>query len=301
MRTLLSFLLWGSMFFVQGQEVTLTVLGIAQDAGSPQMNCTKKCCENRWGEKAVPVVALGVANTDTNRFFLFEATPDLPEQHHFMQQAYPLQTLGGIFLTHAHIGHYSGLMYLGKEAMGAKKVTVYAMPRMRNFLNNNAPWDQLITESNIRIHPLTDGKRVDISRQLKVTPLQVPHRDEYSETVGYVIEGPTKKALFIPDIDKWERWETAIETVLSTVDYAFLDATFFDGTELPNRDMAAIPHPFVLESMDRWKDIPLADKSKIFLLHFNHTNALLQPNSPAVERVKKAGLQIAKVGQQFQL
>ena len=301
MRTLLSFLLWGSMFFVQGQEVTLTVLGIAQDAGSPQMNCTKKCCENRWGEKAVPVVALGVADTDTNRFFLFEATPDLPEQHHFMQQAYPLQTLGGIFLTHAHIGHYSGLMYLGKEAMGAKKVTVYAMPRMRNFLNNNAPWDQLITESNIRIHPLTDGKRVDISRQLKVTPLQVPHRDEYSETVGYVIEGPTKKALFIPDIDKWERWETAIETVLSTVDYAFLDATFFDGTELPNRDMAAIPHPFVLESMDRWKDIPLADKSKIFLLHFNHTNALLQPNSPAVERVKKAGLQIAKVGQQFQL
>ena len=289
------------MFFVQGQEVTLTVLGIAQDAGSPQMNCTKKCCENRWGEKAVPVVALGVADTDTNRFFLFEATPDLPEQHHFMQQAYPLQTLGGIFLTHAHIGHYSGLMYLGKEAMGAKKVTVYAMPRMRNFLNNNAPWDQLITESNIRIHPLTDGKRVDISRQLKVTPLQVPHRDEYSETVGYVIEGPTKKALFIPDIDKWERWETAIETVLSTVDYAFLDATFFDGTELPNRDMAAIPHPFVLESMDRWKDIPLADKSKIFLLHFNHTNALLQPNSPAVERVKKAGLQIAKVGQQFQL
>ena len=301
MRTLLSFLLWGSMFFVQGQEVTLTVLGIAQDAGSPQMNCTKKCCENRWGEKAVPVVALGVANTDTNRFFLFEATPDLPEQHHFMQQAYPLQTLGGIFLTHAHIGHYSGLMYLGKEAMGAKKVTVYAMPRMRNFLNNNAPWDQLITESNIRIHPLTDGKRVDISRQLKVTPLQVPHRDEYSETVGYVIEGPTKKALFIPDIDKWERWETAIETVLSTVDYAFLDATFFDGTELPNRDMAAIPHPFVLESMDRWKDLPLAEKSKIFLIHFNHTNALLQPNSPAVERVKKAGLQIAKVGQQFQL
>ena len=301
MKTLLPVLLWGSMFFAQAQEVTLTVLGIAQDAGAPQMNCTKKCCVNRWGEKAVPVVALGVADTDTNQFYLFEATPDLPQQHRFMQQAYPFQTLRGIFLTHAHIGHYSGLMYLGKEAMGAKNVAVYAMPRMRNFLSNNAPWDQLVTESNIRIQPLTDGERVDLSRQLKVTPLQVPHRDEYSETVGYVIEGPTKKALFIPDIDKWERWEIAIETVLSTVDYAFLDATFFDGTELPNRDMDAIPHPFVIESMDRWKDLPLAEKSKIFLIHFNHTNALMQPHSHAVERVKKAGLQIAKVGQQFPL
>jgi len=28
--------------------------------------------------------------------------------------------LSGIFLTHRHIGHYAGLMYLGKEVIGAK-------------------------------------------------------------------------------------------------------------------------------------------------------------------------------------
>ena len=40
----------------------------------------------------------------------------------------------GIFLTHAHIGHYSGLIHLGKEALGAKGISVYAMPKMSFFL-----------------------------------------------------------------------------------------------------------------------------------------------------------------------
>ena len=37
-----------------------------------------------------------------------------------------------------------------------------------------------------------------MSYKYSVTPIQVPHRDEYSETAGYIIKGKNKKALFIP-------------------------------------------------------------------------------------------------------
>ena len=52
--------------------------------------------------------------------------------------------IDGIFLTHAHIGHYTGLMYLGREGLGGNKIKVYALKRMASFLRKNGPWDQLI-------------------------------------------------------------------------------------------------------------------------------------------------------------
>eukprot|EP00957_Ditylum_brightwellii_P156501 11911053-Ditylum_brightwellii.AAC.1 len=66
------------------------------------------------------------------------------------------KTPDGIFLTHAHIGHYTGLMYLGREALGAVDVPVYAMPRMRSFLKNNGPWSQLVSLGNINIQNLEE-------------------------------------------------------------------------------------------------------------------------------------------------
>ena len=102
------------------------------------------------------------------------------------------------------------------------------------------------------------------------------------QTVGYTIIGPNEQ-LFIPDIDKWERWETSIEELIKKVDYAFLDATFYDGSELPSRDMNAIPHPFVVESMDRFSVLSPEDKKKVYFIHFNHTNPLVNENSTAVK------------------
>ena len=51
---------------------------------------------------------------------------------------------------------------------------------------------------------------INLNKDLKVTPFLVPHRDEYSETVGYKIQGKQKSALFIPDINKWNTWERNI-------------------------------------------------------------------------------------------
>ena len=285
------------------QGVKLVVLGTAQDAGSPQIACKKNCCIDLWKTgKTEAVVSIGLIDTKHQKHYLFEATPNITQQLQTLNSvAGNASDFGGIFLTHAHMGHYSGLLFLGKEALGGQSVPVYALPKMRQYLSNNGPWEQLISEKNIALQALTASKEETISEEIKVTPIQVPHRDEYSETVGYLIKGPHKTALFIPDIDKWERWDTTIESLIKEVDYALLDATFFDGSELPNRDMAAIPHPFVKESLARFEPLEIKEKNKIYFIHFNHTNPLLKESSQESKEVAAKGYHIARSGLELSL
>lgn len=211
------------------------------------------------------------------------------------------ETPDGIFLTHAHIGHYTGLMYLGKEAMNADKIPVYAMPRMKMFLENNGPWSQLVTNKNILINEVFDTTTVVLTPNLTVTPFTVPHRDEYSETVGFTIIGPNKSALFIPDIDKWNKWDTDIIEAISKVDYAFLDGTFYDGAEINNRDISEIPHPFISESLESFKDLSEDEKNKIYFIHFNHTNPVLIEDSEQRKEILDAGFNVANFKDVFEL
>jgi pyrroloquinoline quinone biosynthesis protein B len=185
-------------------------------------------------------------------------------------------------------------MYLGKEAIDASGVPVHVMPGMKGFLEKNGPWDQLIRQDNIQLYPMKADSVIVLSPDLSILPFRVPHRDEYSETVGYEIRGPHKKVLFIPDIDKWERWDRQIEELISWVDYAFLDATFYSGDELNTRNLEEIPHPFVMETLSRFDHLPAADKQKIRFIHFNHTNPLLSPDSDAFKKVVTSGYGVAE-------
>ena len=285
----------------QNKKVLLTVLGTVQDAGSPQMACQKSCCANlseaEMSRRKVCSLALTIEN---NSAYLFDASPAIAHQFHSLQKKGVLD-LAGIFLTHAHMGHYSGLLQLGREAWNSKQVAVFAMPRMAAFLQRNAPWEQLLRLENIKINPLADQSPIAIEGGVRVTPIVVPHRDEYSETVAYWIQGPTKSALYLPDIDKWERWETPIEEWIKKVDYAFLDATFYDGNELPNRSMAEIPHPFVVESVKRFQKLAASEKEKIYFIHLNHTNPLLNRTSKAYQQLSEKGFKIAEKGLQLAL
>ena len=282
------------------------VLGVAQDGGYPQAGCLKKCCFGpinkpelrRW------VSSIAVVDNTNNRCWIFDATPDFREQLQMINEVTVSENpvnISGIFLTHAHVCHYTGLAHLGLEVMGAKKIPVYAMPRMMNFLTNNGPWNQLITKENIIIEPLQDGAIININDQIKITPFLVPHRDEYSETVGYKISGPVKSVLFIPDIDKWDIWQKDIVAEITRNDHLFLDATFFNETELPGRDMSQIPHPFVVESMQLFANLSIEEKQKSYFIHYNHTNPLHQPGSNASRVFNSAGFQLAKQGQIFNL
>jgi len=274
----------------------LIVLGIAQDAGYPQAACKKSCCSEVWNDKSKRkmVSCLGIRDPQNKTVYLFDATPDIKDQlqtlKYYGGEEYQLD---GIFLTHAHIGHYTGLMHLGREAMNAKNIPTYVMPRMQDFLMNNGPWSLLLKMKNIAVHELMHNKKVPLSSNISVTPIQVPHRDEFSETVGFIIEGAERKALFIPDIDKWAKWKTNIEELIAEVDYAYLDGTFFRNGEIWGRDMSEIPHPFISESMRRFDKLPVKEKKKIHFIHLNHTNPLLDKDSEEYRTFSKSAYHIA--------
>jgi pyrroloquinoline quinone biosynthesis protein B len=284
----------------------LVVLGNVQDGGSPHIGCKKECCRELFlhPDPERKVVSLGVVDPQNKKCFIFEATPDFTTQVKELKNLCPYdagEIPDGIFLTHAHIGHYTGLMFLGREAINAKEAKVYAMPKMYKFLRENGPWSQLVQLRNIDLQELSDSNAVQVTSHIRVTPFTVPHRDEYSETVGYLIEGPDKKVLFIPDIDKWEKWNRDIVEMIAKVDYAFIDGTFYDGAEINNRNIAEIPHPFVIESMEKFKTLSAEEKKKIFFIHFNHTNPILRVESEVSARVKGAGFGIARKGMQIKL
>jgi pyrroloquinoline quinone biosynthesis protein B len=294
-----SFILLGSDF---PQTPYVVVLGTAQDGGLPHAGCKKQCCENTWGQPNAhkQVACIGIIDPQSGKSWIIDATPDFPAQAHTLTQIHPTD-LEGIFLSHAHIGHYTGLIHLGREVMGAKKEDVFAMPRMRSFLENNGPWNQLVKLNNIAIQPMRNGVPIKLMNDLWIEPFLVPHRDEYSETVGFRISGPSRSLVYIPDIDKWSKWETNIETIVMESSFALLDGTFFAGNEIPNRNMADIPHPFVVESMNLMNHIPQPDKNKIHFIHLNHSNPLHNPDSPESAVVNESGFKVARKGQIFPL
>ena len=281
------------------------VLGTAQDGGFPQAGCKKDCCKkelDNMAERRDPA-SLGIIDPISGQRWFIECTPSFPSQARRLDAALPKLTgrIDGILITHAHIGHYAGLIHLGREVMGAKGVPVHAMPRMEKFLRTQGPWSQLVALKNIALRPMRDGRGIALNERLRVTPFLVPHRDEFSETVGFRIEGPRQKILWLPDIDKWERWNTPLEKALAGVDIAYLDATFYADGELPGRDMSKIPHPFIVETMHRLKNQAATVRSKVRFIHLNHTNPAHDPHSAATQTIRAGGMRVAEQGEHVEL
>ena len=288
-----------SMFFLLDTSAqTLVVLGTTQDAGKPQIGCQRNCCKNL--KSRFFVASLGVSDVKNKKNYLFDATPDITAQFQLLSSITGVKSIDGIFLTHAHSGHYTGLMYLGKEGMNASKTPVYAMPRLTNYLTKNGPWSQLVTLENINLKPLQSLIPITLDNGLVVMPIVVPHRDEYSETVGFKIIGTKKSALYIPDIDKWKLWEKDIIAEVNAVDYACIDGTFFEDGEI-HRPIKDVPHPVVSESVSIFKNQTLSVKQKIYFIHLNHTNPAHDKLSPQRISIEKLGFRFASLGTQFML
>lgn len=277
---------------------SLKILGVVQDGGLPHLGSNKLCCENIEQKRYVTSIML--VNNENNKSYLFDASPDINEQLNFMGDRIK-KDLKGVFLTHAHIGHYTGLMYFGREALNSKLINVYAMPRMKKFLEQNGPWSQLVSLENISINEINSNSKISVDPNITIQPIEVPHRAEFSETVGYKIYGPNKTVLFIPDIDKWYLWEKSIIDEIKQVDYALIDATFYDSEEVNYRDLSEIPHPFVVESMELFDSISDEEKKKIFFIHLNHTNPLLDKDSDQYKFVKDKGYNVAEEGMKLKL
>ena len=254
----------------QSSAWELVVLGIAQDAGIPQLGCDQALCRSIRAGKRRPerVSSLGLVNRTTGQAYLFDATPDMVSQLGTLTAG---KTPAGVFLTHAHAGHYTGLMYFGRESMDAKSVPVYATDRMVRYLTSNGPWSQLVTRNNIALKALTPDAAVVLDPDVRVTPFLVPHRDEFTDTVGFLIERGSKRALFIPDIDQWSKWSRGIRELVDGVDLAFLDGTFASADELPGRTITDIPHPL----MSSTRELLKGARGQVWFIHLNHTNGEL--------------------------
>lgn len=270
----------------------IQVLGVAQDGGYPHFGCEKKCCKMAWkdGKMKRFVVALAIVDPKQKKWWLMEATPDIKDQVEYFNTitkgAYNYLP-DGILITHAHIGHYAGLMQLGREVMNTSNIPVYVMPKMKEFIEINGPWSQLVKLNNIALKEIDPNSDLILSNNISIKPFLVPHRDEYSETVGFNIYTTSKKYLFIPDIDKWQKWERSVLKEIEKCDIAFLDATFNNSNELKNRDMSEVPHPFVQETMELLVKENDKIKSKVYFIHFNHTNSLLWDKASQLEIEKK--------------
>ena len=288
---------------IYAQSEYIYILGNTQDAGMPHIGCKHKfCLENFAKYEEFYVTSIAVINSDLDKYILFEATPDITYQLNYLKDNIFKDFLlpEAIYITHAHIGHYTGLMYFGREALGSKDLLVKVLPKMSNFLKTNGPWSQLVNLNNIQIQNTEFDKSNSELSNINVIPIKVPHRDEYSETAGYIIKGKNKKALFIPDIDKWEKWYKNLIELVKDFDYLLLDATFYDSDEI-NRDISEIPHPLVSETMNLLNSLSKKNKSKIYFIHMNHTNPMLDTNSDLSKLVISKGFNIARLGQKLYL
>ena len=288
---------------VNSQSEYIYILGNTQDAGLPHIGCQHPFCEDNFNlYEEHYTTSIAVVNSDLKEYILFEATPDITFQLNNLKKNIFDEFLlpESIYITHAHIGHYTGLMYFGREALGAKDLMVKVLPRMSNFLQNNGPWSQLVDINNIKIKEINFGLTTKELANIDITPVQVPHRDEYSETAGYIIKGKNKKAVFIPDIDKWEKWERDLSQLAKEFDFLLIDATFYDSKEI-NRDISEIPHPLVMETIDLLSGLSIENRNKVYFIHMNHTNMMLDPNSDLSKLVTSKGFNIARLGQKLYL
>jgi len=275
------------------------VLGTAQDGGYPQIGCNEACCNLAWENpefKKYPS-SLAVVDKSKKKYWIFDITPEVKSQLHLLS-AFEC-SLSGIFITHAHIGHYMGLINLGLEVMNLEEIPVYIMPRMKDFIMGNTLLNQLVENNNINLIPLEADQEVYINNLLSVEAFNVPHRNELSETVGYKIIGKGKTAIYLPDIDSWKNFENKLRSLIDTNDILYIDGTFYDKTEISSRDVSKIPHPEIKETIKMLSDLSPADRKKIHFIHFNHTNDAIRYKSKIHERILDNGFSISRENQQF--
>ena len=278
--------------------VEAILLGTAQDGGVPQAGCD---CPNCTSARRDPggrrwVACLALVDRAARQSWIVDATPNLPEQLHELHKHAPDCPLAGILLTHAHVGHYAGLIHLGREAMDVRGLPLYVSSRMAGFLRANGPWSQLVDKDNVWLQVLVPEHEIQLSPRLAVTPLPVPHRDEFSDTLAFLVSGPKRRLFYCPDIDAWDRWDRDLRGLVSEIDIALLDGTFFSAAELPGRDLTLIPHPLVTDTAER---LAAAD-CEVRLVHLNHSIPLLR-QGPERDWLEGRGIGVGARGDRWSL
>ena len=288
------------------------VLGTVQDGGLPHAACSCSRCLTARSDphRARLITSLALIVPEPPELFLIDATPDIRRQLDRLDDVRPgpgdrvdRRPLDGVLLTHAHIGHYIGLGFFGFEAIHTRDLPVYCTAPMAEYLRANGPWSQLVDLNNVTLRPFRPGEALKLTPNLWVTPIAVPHRDEYADTVGFVVRGPTTSLLYVPDTDSWRAWDPPLPVVLEQeeIDVAILDGTFFSGDELPGRDPASIGHPLIRESLDLLEPLVRRTALSVYFTHLNHSNPALDPDGPERREIERRGFAVLAEGQEIPL
>lgn len=275
--------------------IRVHVLGTAQDGGVPHPGCACPRCEGaRRQPKLRRRVACIAVEGATGSTFLVDATPDLREQVDALRAACPAcdTFVDAIAISHAHIGHYLGLAFLGKEAMHAKRLPVYSTPKTAKFIQGNRPWAHLVERGEIDLKTLTPGSPLSFDGAM-IHAFLSPHRGEDTDTIGFEIHGPNKRLVYVSDADVLP---AAIVDRVRDADVALVDGTFYSRAELPHRDILEVKHPFVEESLKKLAGA----RGQVYFTHLNHSNPLLDVDGPARKSLPK-GFAVAEEGMVFEL
>ena len=285
-------------------DLVLMILGSAQDGGYPHIGCKEQCCQPAWIDisKKRLVASIAIIDKISQECWIIDISPDIKHQINMIMDFLQIKTIPkikGIFLTHAHTGHYSGLLELGKEALNSFNIPLYVMPRMSHFIQSNEPFKFLIDSKNIFLKPIKEKEEINLVSQVSINSFLVPHRNELSETVGYRIRSSKQAVIYLPDIDSWDDWSEDVLDIIHDNDMLFIDGTFYDKNELKNRKISKIPHPSILESMEKFSILDIKERNKIFFTHFNHTNTVIQEKHLSNLSLIKKGYNIANDGHFF--
>ena len=287
-------------------EFVVLVLGSVQDGGYPHIGCRKKCCQPAWNDpsKRRLVSSLAIVNKSLNQCWIIDASPDIKYQINMISDFLGIDgtpKINGIFLTHAHTGHYSGLLDLGKEALDSSKISLYAMPQMCDFIKSNSAFQFLIDSENISLELIENNQSINLIDGTSIRPFLVPHRNEMSETVGYGIKSDNKSIVYLPDIDSWEDWNVDIVNLVRENNHLLIDGTFYSRDEISDRDISEIPHPCILDTLERLSKLDKKNRNKVFFTHLNHTNTMLHDSCENKKSLISDGYNIVREGQTFQL
>ncbi|MFB6076838.1 MAG: MBL fold metallo-hydrolase [Candidatus Nanohaloarchaea archaeon] len=238
----------------------------------------------RRDEDAVRVEPEGLRR-DRGINYLFDVPPGIRCQ---VGEEY----IDGVFLSHAHLGHVTGLLYFGKEAFNADNVSVHCSATVHEFLQENPPYRLLLDRGNIEVDQFEAGDAINVMG-LTVRPVEVLNEGYVTtDTNAFVIETADTRLFYMSDIDEWT--DDAVAAV-ADADVAIVDGCFWSREEIERYEN--VPHPPVQESLEILGDLD----TEIYFTHMNHTNPILDPGSPERQQVEDAGFHVAEEGMEIEL
>jgi pyrroloquinoline quinone biosynthesis protein B len=294
------------------------VLGSAAGGGFPQWNCgCHNCVAVRAGAPGFEARSQDsvAVSSDLERWFLFNASPDISHQVQQNPQLWPRSLrhspIHGVVLTNGDLDHVLGLLQLRES----QPLSLYATSRVHAGLRSNSAMRTLERfEGQLRWHLLEPGKTCELESAkgersgIFVTANSVPGKpplhlmDTYApselDNVALSARTETSGSLVYASAIAGAK---ASADIFSDARVLLLDGTFWSENELPELGLnlggaRTMAHQPVGGADGSLAALTHLNVPRRIYTHLNNTNPLLDANSPQYAEVVASGWEVAKDG-----